>query len=319
MASNTPSVRDDRCARLEPAPGVGARADGAPSSAAAWAGVAVAGRYCARLWTVSRSSSSSDDVAGRAVEAQQRVARRQHVARASRAGSGRSRARAPVARTPASPAQRARPRRGRVVRDHPARQQVRRRARAIDPDRLARRLVERHERIQQRRRRLAVRRLQRVARPAAGQPDAHEALVVVLADRLRDLQVARLLEAGRRQRQPGRRQPRRRRSADHQLADLDVDELAQLVVALPEPHERVRRVARCLASSVAGAPVGSSGSALDQRELLDQNGQRVGAAPHEVPAPRVLVDAGGRGAPAPRRRRRGAKPSSYQVLPSEIA
>ena len=61
---------------------------------------------------------------------------------------------------------------------------------------------------------------------------------------------------------------------------------------------------------------------FEQRDLLDQERQRLGGAAHEVPPARLLVRRG----LGPRRARRGRgragsgaeKPSSYQVLPSEM-
>ena len=250
------------------------------------------------------------------------TARRPTTAR-SRASRGRSAAlqnTAPVARTPDAGARA--PGRGRVVRDDPARQQVGRGARAIDPDAVARRLVQRHERIEQRRRRLAVRRLQRVARAAAGQPDAHEAIVVVLADRPRDLQVARLLEAAPppapARPAPARPTSSRRRSARRSRRRRTARAACGAPTASPA---RPPRGAPLPAQCSLGAPRAQLGPALEQRELLDQERQRLGGAPHEVPAARLLVGeaAAAPGASRPGRAGSGAvKPSSYQVLPSEM-
>src|SRR5262249_14864493 len=153
----------------------------------------------------------------------------------------------------------------------------------------ARRLVQRHERIEQRGRRLAVGRLQDVPRPAAGQAGAHEAVVVMLADGAGDLEVARLLELGGGQRQARRGEPARRRTAHDQLAAVEVDELAELLVALPQPAERVGGGPARLGPPLAGRADPQLRPAFDQRQLLDEKRQRLGGATHQVPAPRVLV------------------------------
>ena len=234
---------------------------------------------------MSRKQLEQRAVAGGPVEAQERVARPEQVARRAAVVLGVRDHAAGGAQIAADA-----PGGGGLVRDDPAREQVGRGAGAIDPDALARHLVERDERLQQPRGRLAVGALQRIARTAAGDAGAHVSIVELLGRGPRHAQVTALLQGAGRQREAGRRHARGGRAADQQIAAIDVDELAELVVAVPQPHERVSGPPAASARSAGRRRARVRlGMALVERELLHHPDQRVGAAADEVPALGVPV------------------------------